>query len=169
MTGTTQRPVTTARKDLSDRLAMYREVREGIEREILPRATSVDGVTFTFQASLHHLELRRAGYAVLEADGHAYLGQVTDLRMETAEVHEDTGGPGVHARLAVGSGLVVDGDGRPFHDAVIRPASAPTVQDWLTKVSSKRAGLTVGELLHAPGVLATLDSGGPGPHNVMWR
>ena len=37
---------------LAERIASYRATREHIERETLPLATSVDGVTFEFQASL---------------------------------------------------------------------------------------------------------------------
>jgi hypothetical protein len=55
----------------------YRRVRAQMGRGIVPLAMSVDGFSFTFQAALHQLRLRRGGYVVLEADGQARLGQIT--------------------------------------------------------------------------------------------
>lgn len=48
-------PETPVETDLTERLTTYRQVREEIERRILPISTSVDGVSFEFQASLHDL------------------------------------------------------------------------------------------------------------------
>jgi hypothetical protein len=48
----------TPTTDMERRLEAFRAVRETIEASILPLATSVDGRTFSFQASLHGLELR---------------------------------------------------------------------------------------------------------------
>ena len=50
-------------------LDTFREVRRNIEASILPLATSVDGRRFSFQASLHGLELQVGGYVVLEGGG----------------------------------------------------------------------------------------------------
>ena len=36
--------------------------REGAERSVLPLATSIDGRSFSFQASLYDLEFRVGGY-----------------------------------------------------------------------------------------------------------
>ena len=69
---------------------------------MLALATSVDGVSFDFQASLHGLALRRGGYVVLESPGADRLGQVTDLRVESQTVerpHAD-GGDGLRPRSA---------------------------------------------------------------------
>lgn len=157
--------------DLSERMATYRRVREEMERGILPLATSVDGVAFDFQASLHGLVLRRGGYVVLGGDGAARLGQVTDLGTG-AETTTSEGiiGPGlgsVQVRLARGRGIVLDTDGTPFHDAPVRPATPAEVGSWLDRTRPARAGLTIGELLLAPGVPATLDSGGLNRHTFM--
>jgi hypothetical protein len=148
----------------------YRHVREEIERGILPLATSVDGAAFELQASLHGLALRRGGYVVLEHDGHTRLGQVTDL-VPAAETVTSEGlvGPGmggVQVRLARGSGVVLDTEGAPFHDATVRPADSAEVAARLAR-PGHRAGLTVGELLLAPGVPAVLDSGGLNRHTFM--
>ena len=48
---------------------------------MLPLATSVDGRRFTFQASLHGLELQSGGYAVLDDGGTPRLGQVISLEL----------------------------------------------------------------------------------------
>jgi hypothetical protein len=154
---------------LAARMADYRTAREEIERHILPLATSIDGHDFEVQASLHDLALRRGGYVVLEQAGRARLGQVTELRADSRTAG-GAGVPGADAvvvRLATGSGVVLDGDGSPFHDAAVRPAEPAEVGAWLARNRSRRAGLTVGELVLAPGVPVTLDSGGLGRHTFM--
>ena len=51
---------------LDQRLARFRALRRELEVAVLPLATSIDGRRFSFQASLHGLELRLGGYVVLE-------------------------------------------------------------------------------------------------------
>lgn len=152
------------------RLSAYRTVRERVERGILPLATSVDGVSFVFQASLYGLVLLRGGYVVLESDGPERLGQITDLRVAS----ERTAGEGLAAvgtdvviRLARGAGTLLDTDGEAFHDATVRSALPHEVEDWLARTQPARAALPVGELLRAPGVAAMLDSGGLDRHTFM--
>ena len=153
---------------LREQLAEYRDLREGIERSILPLATCVDGAAFTFQAGLHDLQLRRGGYVVLEAGGSSRLGQITDLAVTTVDAQQSSaGGSRVLVRLAEGHGTVLEGDRSPFHDAHVRPATSGEVGEWCSRSRSARAGLTVGELLLAPGVPATLDSGGFNRHTFM--
>ncbi|HEU4947665.1 MAG TPA: ATP-binding protein [Kribbella sp.] len=163
-------PGDVAGAELAERMAAYRRSREQIERDILPLATSIDGLSFEFQASLYDLELRRGGYVMLQGSGGAWLGQITDLKVDTVTAAGD-GRAGaastVQLRLARGSGIVVDTDGRAFHDASVRPAEAGEVDSWLTRTRPDRAGLVIGELLSAPGVSATLDSGGLGRHTFM--
>ena len=53
------------------RLGEFRAVRETIEASILPLATSVDGRTFSFQASLHGLLARPSKMVVYAVDGAA--------------------------------------------------------------------------------------------------
>lgn len=156
--------------DVSARLAGYRRVREEVERNILPLATSVDGATFELQASLHDLTLRRGGYVVLEGRGPSRLGQVTDLSADsvTADTHDiGSAGANIVIRRARGTGIVLEGDGMPFHDADLRPARPEEVGAWVERSRPPRAGLVIGELLHAPGVPATLDSGGLDRHTFM--
>jgi DNA helicase HerA-like ATPase len=156
--------------DLTGALTEYRRTRELIERNILPLATSVDGRTFECQASLHDLRLRRGGFVVLEGEGATAIAQITDLRTDTvvAAAHGLSGtGSDVLVRVARGSGTVLDAGGRPFHDAYVRPAEPGEVGAWFATARPARAGLTVGELLLAPGVPAVLDSGGLGRHTFM--
>jgi len=59
---------------------------------VLPLATSVDGRRFTFQASLHGLELQVGGYVLLEAGGVPRLGQVLGMgarELRTGDVDGD--------------------------------------------------------------------------------
>ena len=115
------------------RLEDYRSLRRDLERAVVPLATSVDGRRFTFQASLHDLALQAGGYVVLENDGEPRLGQVITLEPASREgpssrstlarrVSRDTS---MLLRYAQGEGVVLEGDGAPFHDAAARPASRP--------------------------------------------
>lgn len=159
-----------AREGLAEEIASYRATREHIERGILPLATSVDGVTFEFQASLHGLSLERGCYVMLEGDDGVRLGQVTDIAMDTARMEissEGAGGSSVVLRVARGSGLVLAHVGTPFHDARVRLAEPREVGAVLARMNPDRAGLTIGELFHAPGVPAVLDSGGFNRHTFM--
>ena len=70
-------------------------------------------------------------------------------------------------RGAEGEGRVLDGDGSSFHDATVRPATADEVSDHLEQTAARRARLEVGELLLAPGVPFSLDSGGFGRHTFL--
>jgi DNA helicase HerA-like ATPase len=153
----------------AEHIARYRNVREQIERETLPLATSVDGRAFEVQASLHDLALRRGGYVVLENDRGSWLGQITELSSRSVRVDV----PGfasstftVLVRLAAGEGLLLGG-GVPVHDASVRPARPDEVDQWFAGSRTDRAVLTVGDLLLAPGVEAALDSGGLSRHTFM--
>lgn len=159
---------------LVDRTAEFRALRRSIEESILPLATSVDGRRFELQASLHGLELQVGGYVVLEGEDGRRLGQVVALELVRVEGSEVSTGEGELAlttrmtlRAAHGEGVVLDGDGRPFHDALARPASSDEVAEWLTAIGPARATPTIGELLLAPGVPATLDAGGFDRHTFL--
>ncbi len=149
----------------------YRSVREEIERAVLPLATSLDGRSFQFQVSLYRLALRLGGYVTLETEDGPRLGQITDLTV-ARQTAARTGAAGIeHAvlvRFAQGVGTVLDSEGVPFHDAAVRPASSTAVESWLVgQRPRRRAQLTVGDLLLAPEVPATLDSGGLNRHTFM--
>jgi uncharacterized protein len=155
---------------IEERLSAYRSVRERVERLVRPLATSVDGVSFVFQASLHGLPFQRGGYVLLEGDGPHRLGQVTDLDVaveRTAGEGLATAGTDLAIRMARGAGTLLDTDGRSFHDATVRPALPHEVEERLAGARSRSAGLTVGELLRAPGVAATLDSSGLDRHTFL--
>ncbi len=148
-------------------LEEFRGRREALEAAVLPLATSVDGRRFEYQASLHALALEAGGYVVLDAGGESRLGQVLSLEMEQRE----TGAPDrrgqILIRVARGMGRLLDSGGRPFHDAVVRPARPDEVAAWLQRTSAGRAGLEVGELALARGVPCALDPGGFGRHTFM--
>jgi DNA helicase HerA-like ATPase len=153
-------------RDVSAALAEYRDVREQLERSILALATSVDGRRFTFQTSLHDLELEAGAYVVLEGDGGARLGQLLSLEFGSDEA-SGPGLPQVRIRFGRGEGAVLEGDGRPFHDATVRPARPEEVAAWLERVRPARASLAVGELALAEGVPFELDAGGFGRHTFL--
>jgi DNA helicase HerA-like ATPase len=152
--------------DVDASLREYRDVRDALERALLPLASSVDGRRFSFQASLHGLELEAGGYVSIESGDSTGLGQVLSLELRNQEV-TGPGLPPVRVRAAGGDGVVLDGDGRPFHDALARPAQPAEVADWLDRVRPERASLEVGELALAPGVPVELDGGGFGRHTFL--
>jgi hypothetical protein len=162
---------------LARRLRRFRELRREIEGAVLPLATSIDGRAFSFQASLHGLELRLGGYVVLEYDGSEFLGQILALELDQREGTEldlpaDEGSSlavrtQVMIRHARGQGVILDGDGTPIHDAMVRPATADEVRAWLLRGRTKRATLEIGELALAPGVPCLLDAGGFDRHTFI--
>jgi len=159
---------------LEDRLERFRAVRRDLEASVLPLATSVDGRRFSFQASLHALELRVGGYVVL---GEGRLGQVLGLELALREgtdldLPPDEGSAfglrtQVPIRHARGEGTVLEGDGAPFHDAPVAPAAPEEVRRWLERTRPPRARLPIGELATAPGVGFALDAGGFDRHTFM--
>jgi len=161
--------------EMQESLDRYRAVRRQLEERILPLATSVDGRRFSYQASLHGLELQAGSYVVLEQDDGRRLGQVVTLEVARHPAMElaagEAGGADHRAqvviRAAEGEGRILSGDGSPFHDATVRPATAGEVRDHLDETASRRARLVVGELLLAPGVPFSLDAGGFGRHTFL--
>jgi DNA helicase HerA-like ATPase len=155
---------------MSDHLAEveeFRGLREALEASILPLATSVDGRRFEYQASLHGLELVAGGYVALDAGGESRLGQVLSLEMEQRETSALDRPGHILIRVARGAGALLDSGGRPFHDALVRPATPDEVAGWLERTRPTRARLEVGELALARGVSCALDAGGFGRHTFM--
>jgi uncharacterized protein len=159
---------------LEDRLERFRAVRRDLEASVLPLATSVDGRRFSFQASLHDLELQVGAYVVL---GEGRLGQVLALEQAVREgtgldlPPEDASGFGLSTQVPIrharGVGTVLEGDGAAFHDVLVRPAAAEEVRGWLERTQPQRARLTIGELATAPGVDFALDAGGFDRHTFL--
>ena len=147
-------------------LREYREVREELEAAVLPLATSVDGLRFTYQTSLHGLALEAGGYVTIDGGGSRRLGQILSLEL-LSEDAVGLGLPQVRLRVGKGEGIVLDGDGAPFHDASVAPAPPAEVAAWLDRTRPGRATLEVGELALAPGVPLELDAGGFGRHTFL--
>ncbi len=158
---------------MAERLADYRHVREQIEREILPLATSVDGLSFEFQASLHDLALRRGGYVMLEADGAVGLGQITDVRVDSVEA-AGQGVSGAASNVLIRLARGIGDDPRHQRTAVPRRTRPPGGGRSRSARGSPGLGRTAPA---SPSVSccwrrecpATLDSGGLGPAHVhVW-
>jgi uncharacterized protein len=155
-------------------LEVFRAV---IEAAVQPLATSIDGRSFTFQASPHGLDLQTGGYVVVEDASGSRLGQVLSLGLDTEEAttlqHAAADATAtatqsrVLVRVARGAGAILDGDGRPFHEALARPASPDEVRRWLDATTADRAQLDVGELAMAPGVAYAFDAVGFGRHTFL--
>jgi len=134
--------------EFGSQLASFREARRTLEASVLPLATSVDGRRFSFQASLHGLQLQIGGYVILEDDGIPRFGQVLSLALDRELAGELTlpsqeeGGQQVRTevqiRYARGEGTILDSRTEPFHDALVRVAAAEEVRAW------QRRGLAQG-------------------------
>jgi DNA helicase HerA-like ATPase len=61
---------------------------------------------------------------------------------------------------------VLEGDGRPFHDAIVQAARPDEVAAWLDRIRPAGA-LAVAELALAPGVPIDLDASGFGRHTFL--
>src|SRR5688572_4281215 len=105
---------------LEGRLARFRSLRQNLEASVLPLATSIDGRRFSFQASLHGLDLRLGGYVVLEHGTTSQLGQILSLEVGRRDGTEldmpaDEDAPvalrtAVTIRHARGDGVILEGD-----------------------------------------------------------
>jgi uncharacterized protein len=162
---------------VGDRIDAFRALRREIEDAVLPLGTSLDGRRFSFQAPLRDLELQVGGYVVLAAGDRRCLGQVlgmqpaqeagTDVDLGPVDDDAVTLRTQMSIRLVRGGGALLDGDGRAFHDARIRPARDDEVAAWLERTAPARALLEIGVLACAPGVPYRLDAGGFARHTFM--
>jgi DNA helicase HerA-like ATPase len=167
----------TAAQGIGRQLERFRTVRRELEAAVLPLATSVDGRRFSFQRSLHRLDVRLGGYVVLEDDGRDRLGQILSLglgRRDGAEIDLGTGDgttlggrSDMTIRHAHGEGAILEGDGAPFHDATMRPATADEVRAWGERTARRTARLEIGELALARSVPCFLDAGGFDRHTFL--
>lgn len=149
------------------------DVRARLEAGVLPRATSLDGRTFTFEAPVD-LPLQTGGYARLATPAGPLLGQVLErelVRNQGPEVAAtSSAGVGYRTRVAYSStagGGVVLGAGGPFHDAAVAVADPADVAAQLAATAPPRARLPIGESLFAPGVPVELDAGGFARHTFL--
>jgi uncharacterized protein len=148
-------------------LEEYRGLREALEASVLPLATSVDGRSFEYQASLDGLELEAGGYVAIDAGGETRLGQVLSLAMEQVETGALDRPGRILIRMARGRGTLLDRGARPFHDGTVRRATPDEVSGWLERNPPKGAQLDVCELALARGVPLALDAGGFGRHTFL--
>ena len=163
------------RVGIDGRLAGYRNLRAELERAVLPLATAVDGRRFSFQTSLHDLTLQSGGYVVLEDGTEPRLGQVITLESASRQGpelavsldDEVAAHSQIVLRFARGEGVLLEGDGTPFHDAAARAAEPAEVAAWFERTRPRRASLEVGELVLAPGVRFALDAGGFDRHTFL--
>jgi uncharacterized protein len=115
-------------------------------------ATSIDGRTFSFHASVDGLELQPGSYASVGER----LGQVHTVELV----------PGERGSVQ-GRGTLLEDGVAPFHDVRIEPADEGRVSAWLEATQPKRAGLDVGELSAEPGVRFLLDAAGFDRHTFF--
>jgi hypothetical protein len=166
----------SAESGLGLQLESFRETRRSLEEAVLPLATSVDGRRFSFQASLHGLELQIGGYVVLNGDGTARLGQVLTLELDQLSTEltlpARAGGVSenrtqVQIRYVRGEGTILEGDPAPFHDAAVRVATGADVHAWLEHSQRSHAQLRLGELALAAGVPCMADASGFNRHTFL--
>ena len=160
---------------LGSQLESFREARRDIEASVLPLATSVDGRRFSFQASLHGLELQAGGYAVLETTARDVSARCSPSSSTTAGRELTLPRPPRAARRpgrSPGPLRARRGNHRGRQQrAVPRRADPPGRPDPRSGRGSARTGphaqLRLGELALAPGVPCVADAGGFDRHTFL--
>jgi DNA helicase HerA-like ATPase len=135
-------------------------------------ATSIDGRTFSFHASLDDLPFRVGGYVVQVDGDDAWLGQVLTLELGLIEVSPVASTPGPEllavrrVAAAVGTGTTL-GEGRSFHDVPLTPATEAQVNEWQEASLAHSAALEVGQFANLIGVPALIDPQGFDRHTFL--
>ena len=145
--------------------------RRELEASVVASASSIDGRRFTFQCSVHGLELLPGSYVSI-GEG---LGQIHAVERalagggELASVvsEEVSASPAARIALARGHGVVLDDGVAPFHEVPIERADEAAVAAWLERVRLQRASLDVGDLVLQPTVRFSLDAGGFDRHTFF--
>jgi uncharacterized protein len=139
---------------------------------LTPLATSIDGRTFSFNASLDDLTFRVGGYVVQIDRDDRWLGQVLTLEFGLIDVKSEASVPGSEllavrrVAAAVGTGSVL-GEGRPFHNVLLAPATATQINEWQESSRPQGAALEVGQFANLAGVPALIDPGGFDRHTFL--
>ncbi len=145
--------------------------RHELEASVVATASSVDGRRFTFQCSVHDLELQPGGYVSIEGrlgQVHAVdLSWVEGAELEAALAARVADPSRTRIALARGHGILLEGSGRPFHEQAVAPADASAVASWLDRTRPTRASLDVGALRLLPTVRFSLDAGGFDRHTFL--
>ena len=147
----------------------FRAVRRDLEASVLPLASSVDGRRFSFQASLHDLQLaarrlrrarrRQARPGAVARDGRARGRRPRSCRACRTEVTiRHARGEGVVSSRATARRSTTRRSGRPHRTRSARGSSAR---------APRAHGSTIGELSLAPGVPCALDAGGFDRHTFL--
>lgn len=166
----------TLQSELASQVESFRAARRNLEASVLPLATSVDGRRFSFQASLHGLQLQVGGYVVLDDGGIPRFGQVITLGLDrlSAELLLPANAGGapenrtqVPVQYAHGEGTILEGGSAPFHDAPVRAATSGEVQAWLERSARPGAKLHLGELALAVGVPCAAQASGFDRHTFL--
>jgi DNA helicase HerA-like ATPase len=143
------------------------DARHRLEAAIPAFCSSIDGRRFRFQVSLHGLELQPGGYVTIGAGrlGHLHSLEHAWVEASTLDLAEAVGQ--LRVGVAGGEGVVLEGDGKPFHDESLAPASAAAVGEWIERTRPGRASLDVGALVLEPSVRFGLDAGGFDRHTFF--
>ena len=126
----------------------------------------------SFHASLDDLPFRVGGYVVQVAGDDRWLGQVLTLELDYIDRDSGASAPGSGSytvrrmAAAVGTGSVL-GEGRPFHDVRLAPATATHVLEWQAASRSAGPASEVGQIANLDGVPARLDPGGFDRHTFL--
>jgi DNA helicase HerA-like ATPase len=145
--------------------------RQQVEAAVAATASSVDGRRFTFQCSVHDLELRPGGYVSI--DGR--LGQVHAVdsawvegaELEAAVTGSVSSPERMRVALARGRGILLESGDRPFHERPVEHADAAAVGSWLERTRPEQASLDVGALCLQPALRFPLDAGGFDRHTFL--
>ena len=133
--------------------------RRELEASVVSTASSIDGRRFTYQCSVHGLELQSGGYVSIGER----LGQV-----HAVEVGEEvSGSSNVRIAVARGHGILLEDGIRPFHGTPFERAGEAAIAAWLERVRPREGALDVGEFVLEPEVRFSLDAAGFDRHTFF--
>ena len=92
---------------------------------------------------------------------------VTELTLPAQAAGTTEARTEVQLRYARGEGAVLEGDGAPFRDVLVRVASGAEVRAWLQRGERRYAKLQLGELALVAGVPCTADASGFDRHTFL--
>jgi uncharacterized protein len=141
--------------------------RRRLEESVPKVASAIDGRRFTFQTSLHDLELMAGDYVTIGGDRLGHVHAVEEAAIDLAQLDLADTSPGGRVSVARGQGTMLDGLGTPFHEEPFVAADPQFVADWIERTRPRRAVLDVGALSRMPAVPFPLDAGGFDRHTFF--
>jgi DNA helicase HerA-like ATPase len=168
---------------LGSAIDRFRDLQRRFEDAIPSTAVSIDGRTFTYRVAAGRRIPPPGDFVALVHDGTRHLGQVVTQELVVRDgpevgaslAGESLSGDGaldlqakVQVRVVEGHGVLLRGDGEPFVDAALEPASTDDIAQ-LAMGEGAQNGLAVGTVLTAGDAVVTaeIDPAGFNRHTFL--